>query len=132
MNATARWDTRAPRSLTPTKWLPWRPALKPPAAAKPVRCLQKCTWRRFCRRGATDYVFQVVAIAKETPGLPVKMIWSREDMLHGAFYPITQCKMTAGLTLRATSPVCMMRISGQSILANGSPKTSSMAKTQAL
>ena len=36
------------------------------------------------RSGITGYVRQVVAIAKETPGTPVKMIWSREeDMLHG-------------------------------------------------
>src|SRR5215218_5994666 len=34
----------------------------------------------FGRRGGTqDYVHQAVAIAKEFPGVPVKMIWSREE-----------------------------------------------------
>src|SRR5262249_45004513 len=51
----------------------------------------------FGRRGMTDYVRQVVAIAKEMPGTPIKLIWSREeDMLHGTYHPVTQCKLTGG------------------------------------
>ncbi len=55
-----------------------------------------------------DWVRQAVAIAKEMPGTPVKLIWSREeDMLHGRYHPITQCKLVAGLDAdRATSPRC--------------------------
>jgi isoquinoline 1-oxidoreductase subunit beta len=39
----------------------------------------------FGRRGAVhDWVRQAVLIAKEMPGTPVKLMWSREeDMLHG-------------------------------------------------
>ena len=49
----------------------------------------------FGRRGMTDYVRQAVLIAKEMPGTPVKLMWSREeDMLHGTFHPVTQCKLT--------------------------------------
>ena len=41
----------------------------------------------FGRRGATDYVRQAVLLAKEMPGTPIKLIWSREeDMLHGKFH----------------------------------------------
>src|SRR5262249_42481879 len=52
----------------------------------------------FGRRGQTDYIRQVVIIAKQMPGTPIKLLWSREeDMQHGRYHPITQCKMTAGL-----------------------------------
>jgi hypothetical protein len=53
----------------------------------------------FGRRGAVhDWVRQAVLIAKEMPGTPVKLLWSREeDMLHGNYHPVTQCKLTAGL-----------------------------------
>src|SRR4029434_4810239 len=51
----------------------------------------------FGRRTAHDFVHQAVAIAKQIPGIPVKLIWSREeDMTHGRYHPVTQCKLTAG------------------------------------
>ena len=53
----------------------------------------------FGRRGGTqDYVRQAAAIAKEFPGMPIKLIWSREeDQAHDFFRPISQCKLSAGL-----------------------------------
>ncbi len=33
----------------------------------------------FGRRGRSDYVIQAVLIAKQMPGTPVKLIWSREE-----------------------------------------------------
>ena len=78
----------------------------------------------FGRRGMTDYVRQAVAIAKEMPGTPIKMLWSREeDMLHGRYHPITQCKMTAGLDAQGNVTALHMRISGQSILATVAPQS---------
>jgi len=78
----------------------------------------------FGRRGAVhDWVRQVVAIAKEMPGTPVKLLWSREeDMLHGRFHPVTQCKLTAGLDASGNITGLHMRISGQSILAGVFPQ----------
>ena len=77
----------------------------------------------FGRRGMTDYVRQAVAIAKEMPGTPIKMIWSREeDMLHGRFHPTSQCKMTAGLDTQGNITALHMRIAGQSILSQVAPQ----------
>src|SRR6267143_428800 len=53
----------------------------------------------FGRRGGTqDYARQAVAIAKQFPGVPVKLVWSREEDMRLDFYrPLSQCKLTAGL-----------------------------------
>jgi isoquinoline 1-oxidoreductase beta subunit len=70
----------------------------------------------FGRRGQTDYVHQAVEIAKQMPGTPVKLLWTREeDMTHGRYHPVTQCKMTAGLDADNNLTALHMRISGQSI-----------------
>ena len=72
----------------------------------------------FGRRGMSDYVRQVVLIAKQMPGPPVKMVWSRqEDMTHDFYHPITQCKLTAGFDNAGNLTALHMRISGQSILS---------------
>jgi isoquinoline 1-oxidoreductase subunit beta len=76
----------------------------------------------FGRRGQQDYTRQVVAIAKQIPGRPVKLIWSREeDMQHGFYRPITQCKLTGGLDADGNVTALHMRISGQSIVAYLAP-----------
>jgi isoquinoline 1-oxidoreductase subunit beta len=73
----------------------------------------------FGRRGAVhDWVRQVVLIARQMPGTPIKLIWSREeDMLHGRYHPVTQCKLTGGLDAQGNLTALHMRISGQSIVA---------------
>ena len=126
MNATAMW--------TPTRCEVWCPtqngeaALAACAEAAGLPSAQCDVYKMllgggFGRRGQTDYVRQAVAIAKEMPGIPVKMIWSREeDMLHGKYHPVTQCKMTAGLDAQGNITGLHMRISGQSILASVAPQ----------
>ena len=43
---------------------------------------------------SSDYVHQAVNIAKQIPGTPVKLLWSREeDMTHGRYHPVMQCKL---------------------------------------
>ncbi len=77
----------------------------------------------FGRRGMVDYVRQAVLIAKQMPGTPVKLLWSREeDMTHGRYHPITMCKLTAGLDAQGKVQALHMRISGQSILAGVMPQ----------
>jgi isoquinoline 1-oxidoreductase beta subunit len=88
----------------------------------------------FGRRGwFQDYVRQVVRIAKEIPGTPVKLIWSREeDMLHGAYHPTTQCKLTGALDAQGNLTALHMRISGQSILASVVPENLQNGKDPAV
>ena len=76
----------------------------------------------FGRRARTDYVTQAVLIAKEMPGTPVKLLWTREeDMTHDTYHPTTQCKLTAALDANNNVTGLHMRISGQSILAKLAP-----------
>ena len=71
----------------------------------------------FGRRGRSDYVIQAVLIAKQMPGTPIKLLWSREeDMQHGSYHPVTQCRLTAGLDDKGNLTTLHARISGQSIL----------------
>jgi isoquinoline 1-oxidoreductase beta subunit len=77
----------------------------------------------FGRRGGTqDFVHKAVPIAKEFPGVPIKMIWSREeDLAHDFYRPISQCKMSAGLDNAGNLVGLHVRISGQSINAWSNP-----------
>ena len=77
----------------------------------------------FGRRSTSqDYVRQAVLVAKEIPGTPVKLLWTREeDMTHGWYHPITQCKLTAGFDKDKNLTALHVRISGQSILAKVRP-----------
>ncbi|OAF12282.1 xanthine dehydrogenase family protein molybdopterin-binding subunit [Bradyrhizobium neotropicale] len=77
----------------------------------------------FGRRGMTDYVRQAVAIAKQMPGTPIKLLWSREeDMAHGRYHPITQCKMTGAFDANDNLVALHYRLSGQSILFSLRPE----------
>ncbi|MDP2412052.1 MAG: molybdopterin-dependent oxidoreductase [Pseudolabrys sp.] len=78
----------------------------------------------FGRRGAfQDYVHQAVTIAKEMPGTPVKLLWSREeDMAQGRFHPVMQCKLVGALDKDNNLTGLHMRLSGQSILAAVRPQ----------
>jgi len=77
----------------------------------------------FGRRGAFhDYVTQAVLIAKEMPGTPVKLLWTREeDMTHGRYHPVMQCKLTGGFDKDNNLTALHMRLSGQSILTSVFP-----------
>ena len=127
MNATAKWTAQRCEVWTPTQ--NGEAALAAAAEAAGLPPAQCEVYKihlggGFGRRGAVhDWVRQAVAIAKEMPGVPVKLLWSREeDMTHGLYHPITQCKMTAGLDAQGNVTGLHMRISGQSILAGIFPQ----------
>jgi isoquinoline 1-oxidoreductase subunit beta len=86
----------------------------------------------FGRRGGTqDYVRQATAIAKQFPGIPIKLIWSREeDMSHDFYRPISQCRLTAGLDESGKLTGLYVRISGQSINAFLNPSSVAEGKDE--
>ena len=127
MNATAKWTAERCEVWTPTQ--NGEAALAATAEAAGLPPAQCEVYKihlggGFGRRGAVhDWVRQAVLIAKEMPGTPIKLLWSREeDMTHGLYHPITQCKMTAGLDAQGNVQALHMRISGQSILASLFPQ----------
>ena len=77
----------------------------------------------FGRRGQQDPVKQAVLIAKQIPGKPIKLIWSREeDMAHGFYRPIGQAKMRAGLDANGNVVALHARLAAQSIAAYLAPQ----------
>lgn len=127
MNATALYTPERCEVWTPTQ--NGEAALAATAEASGLP-LAKCEAYKidlgggFGRRGAVhDWVRQVVTIARQIPGTPVKLIWSREeDMLHGRFHPVTQCRLTGALDKDGNLTGLRMRISGQSIVAGIFPQ----------
>ncbi|MFZ4650225.1 MAG: molybdopterin cofactor-binding domain-containing protein [Rubrivivax sp.] len=126
MNATARWTPERCEVWTPTQ--NGESALAATAAAAglpPAKCevYKLPLGGGFGRRGMADWVTQAVLIARAMPATPVKLMWTREeDMQHGRYHPITQCKLTAALDERGEVKGLHMRISGQSILAGVLPQ----------
>lgn len=126
MNATALWNKDRCEVWCPTQ--NGEAALQATAEAAGLPA-SKCEVYKihlgggFGRRGAFhDFVKQAVAIAKQLPGMPVKLLWTREeDMLHGAYHPITKAKMVGGLNKKGGLNGLHVRISGQSILASVNP-----------
>ncbi len=127
MNATALWTNDRCEVWTATQNGEAALAAAASAADLPVA---KCEVYRlhlgggFGRRSTShDFVRQAVLIAKQIPGTPIKLIWSREeDMLHGWYHPITQCRLTGALDQDGNLTGLRMRISGQSILSTVNPQ----------
>lgn len=127
MNATALYTPERCEVWVPTQNGEASLAAAADAAGLPV---QQCEVHKIHlggglgRRGNfQDYVRQAVSIARQMPGTPVKLIWSREeDMLHGAYHPTTQCRLTGAFDAEGNLTALRMRVSGQSILAAVRPE----------
>ena len=76
------------------------------------------------RRGSTqDFTTYAAKVAQKFPGVPVKVIWSREeDMTHDFYHPIAMAKMTAGLDATGNVTGMHIKVSGQSINATAAPQ----------
>jgi isoquinoline 1-oxidoreductase beta subunit len=127
MNATARYTPQRCEVWTPTQ--NGEAALAAASEASGVPLAQCEVYKTllgggFGRRGASqDWVRQAVAIAKELPGTPVKLIWSREeDIQHDKYHPSTQCKLVAGLDAQGNITGVHMRLVGQSLIASYAPQ----------
>jgi len=122
MNATAVWTPDSCRAWVPTQ--DGEASLAAVIAASGLTA-DKCDVINvnlgggFGRRGAfQDYTTQVVNIAKQMPGTPIKLIWTREeDMTQGRYHPIMMCKMSASFDSKKNLTGLHMRLSGQSILS---------------
>ncbi len=126
MNATALWTKERCEVWCPTQ--NGEAALQAAAEAAGLPAAQCEVYKihlggGFGRRGAFhDFVKQAVAIAKQIPGTPVKLLWSREeDMQHGHYHPITTARLVGGLDKDGDLVALDVRISGQSILASVNP-----------
>jgi isoquinoline 1-oxidoreductase subunit beta len=76
----------------------------------------------FGRRGRQDYTTKAVLIAKQVPGVPIKLIWSREeDMRQCSYRPVGLCKLSAGLDDKGELVGLHVRIAAPSILASAAP-----------
>lgn len=76
----------------------------------------------------SDYVLEAVQIARQKPGVPVKMVWTREDdMRAGYFRPAYFHKIRASLDKAGNPLAWQQSIVGQSILA-GTVFEASMVK----
>ena len=120
MNATAIWTTDKCEVWCPTQNGEASLAAAATAADLPQA---KCDVHKvhlgggFGRRGAfQDFVTQAVLIAKQMPGIPIKLVWTREeDMAQGRYHPVTMAKLTGALDAKGNLTALHMRISGQSI-----------------
>jgi isoquinoline 1-oxidoreductase beta subunit len=126
MNCTAKWTADKCEVWVPTQNGEASLAACSAAAGLPNT---KCEVYKvhlgggFGRRGVQDYVTKAVLLAKQMPGVPVKLLYSREeDMRRGYFRPVSQARMQAGLDDKGELVGLDMRISGQSILAGILPQ----------
>jgi isoquinoline 1-oxidoreductase subunit beta len=128
MNATARWTEDKCEVWCPTQNA--EAAFAATLAASGLPAAKVDVYKTyvagggFGRRGAFhDYVTQAVLIAKQMPGTPVKLLWTREeDMTHGRYHPVMQCKLTGAFDKDNNLTGLHLRLSGQSILASVFPQ----------
>jgi isoquinoline 1-oxidoreductase beta subunit len=78
----------------------------------------------FGRRAFSDDIRMVVAIAKQFPGRPVHVIWSREEATRqGRYRPLMAAKFQASLGTDGMPTAFHARVSGSGFFVQGLPGT---------
>jgi isoquinoline 1-oxidoreductase subunit beta len=128
MNATVRVTADRAEAWVPTQTGEGSFAALSETAGLP---LEKCELYKLDsgtglgrRAAAQDFVRMATIIAKQFPGVPVKMMWSREeDMTHDFYHPMAVAKMTAGMDASGNITGMHMKVAGPSIRATLFPMT---------
>ena len=122
MNATVRITADRAEAWVPTQTGEGSFAALSETAGLP---LEKCELYKLDagtglgRRAASqDFVRTATLIAKQFPGVPVKMMWSREeDMTHDFYHPLAVAKMSAGMDANGNITGMHIKVAGPSIRA---------------
>lgn len=124
--ATVRWTADRCEMWGPTQVAEAALSALAQAAGLPPEACEIHVMRiggSFGRRLQTDYVRMATLIARQIPGTPVKMMWTREeDMAQGRFHPVTRCRLRGSLDADGNVQALHMRISGQSIAYASNPE----------
>ncbi len=81
----------------------------------------------FGRRLETDFVAQAASIARQVPGLPIQVLWTREDDTRHDFYrPSGLSRFEAGIDAQGKISGWRNASAGQSIVAGFMPRNAGM------
>jgi isoquinoline 1-oxidoreductase subunit beta len=92
------------------------------AATRPIDIHTTLLGGGFGRKYEADFAIDAVLLARETPGRPVKVTWTREDdMRHGKYRPLEAQFIEVGLDQHGMISAWHHHISAASIMARYAP-----------
>ena len=78
----------------------------------------------FGRRADMDFVEQAVSVARQLPGRPIKLFWSREqDVRHDMYRPASRCRITGAVDNDGAFQALDYHLVGQSVVASYETRT---------
>ncbi|HEX9756141.1 MAG TPA: molybdopterin cofactor-binding domain-containing protein, partial [Gemmatimonadales bacterium] len=76
----------------------------------------------FGRRAETDFVAEAVGVARQVPGVPIRLVWTREDDIQHDFYrPVSHHVLRAGLDTTGLPVAWFHQVVAPSIMARFIP-----------
>lgn len=95
--------------------------------AEKVRLVVPYLGSGFGRRLEVDFVAQAAALARQVPGRPVRLIWSREEDLRHDFYrPACVARLRAGFDAQGNVAAWHHASAGPAIVAGYMPRTAGL------